>query len=306
MMKKNESTYERREYENSYLYKMSHRSRMMIHPILLCMIMLKNIVSGFKVVVLFKRKIPQTNQSIIFCITHIGKQDIEICSQVIKKHYYLLSGDFENLHGTLEGTVVELNGVIYLNKYDKADKARSKEASIEILKKGGNIMWFPEGIWNLSPNRPILPLPFGIIEVALKANAVIVPLAIEQYGKSFYVNIGEKFDVTRYASQYADAVEMKSAAIMDLRDIMATLKWKIWEHVQPWKREELPSDYFEEFINERLKEWHGFTYEDVLAREFHPKGIIDPEEVFAGLELIEPNKTNAFLFNIGKEYGGEL
>lgn len=301
-MKKNENTYERGEYENSYLYKMSHRSRMVIHPILLCIIMLKNIISGFKVDVLFKRKIPKTNQSIIFCITHIGKHDIEICSQIIKKHYYLLSGDFENLHGTLEGTVVELNGVIYLNKYDKADRARSKEKSIEILKKGGNVMWFPEGIWNLSPNRPILPLPFGIIEVALKANAVIVPLAIEQYGKSFYVNIGEKFDVAWYASRYTNVVEMKSMAIMDLRDIMATLKWEIWEHVQQWKREELPSDYFEEFINERLKEWHGFTYEDVLAREFHPKSIIAPKEVFAGLGVIEPNKTNAFLFD--KNIGG--
>ena len=48
-----------------------------------------------------------------------------------------------------------------------------------------------------------------------------------------------------------------------------------------------------------MKEWHGFTYEDVLAREFHPKGIIDPKEVFAGVELIEPNKTNVFLFDKG-------
>ena len=59
-------------------------------------------------------------------------------------------------------------------------------------------MWFPEGVWNLSPNQPVLHLPFGIIEVAQKANAAIIPVAIEQYGKEFFVNIGEVFNCYCY------------------------------------------------------------------------------------------------------------
>lgn len=297
MMEKSEYMRKRKEYERSRLYKMSHHTRVIMHPILLSAITLKNIFSGFKAITLFNSKVPKTERPIIFCITHIGKHDIEVCSQILKKHYYLLSGDFENLHGTSDGIFIELNGIIYLNKYDKEDKTKSKETSIAILKKGGNIMWFPEGIWNLSPNQPMLPLPFGIIEVALKANAAIVPVAIEQYGKEFYVNIGSIFDVTKYVPQHTDEFALKIAAITDLRDVMATLKWQIWEYRKPCKRVDLPQNYFNSFVNERLKEWHGFTYEDVRAREFHFKNMTEPKDAFAHLQLIQPNKTNAFLFN---------
>lgn len=151
----------------------------------------------------------------------------------------------------------------------KRIKTRQKN-SITTLEKGGNIMWFPEGIWNLSPNQPVLPLPFGIIEVALRANAAIVPVAVEQYGREFYVNIGSIFDVEKYCLQHTDEFVLKTAAITDLRDVMATLKWQIWEYRQPCKRLDLPQDYFDSFVNERLKEWHGFTYDDIRAREFQP------------------------------------
>lgn len=296
MMEKSEYMRKRKEYEQSYLYKMGHRTRVIMHPILLCAITLKNIFNGFKTVTLYNKKVPKTERPIIFCITHIGKHNIEVCSQILKKHYYLLSGDFENLHGTSDGIFIELNGIIYLNKYDNGDKTKSKETSIAKLKDGGNVMWFPEGIWNLSPNQPVLPLPFGIIEVAQKANAAIVPVAIEQYGKEFYVNIGSIFDVTKYIHQYSDEFALKTVAITDLRDEMATLKWEIWEYRQPCKRSDLPQDYFDSFVDERLKEWYGFTYEDVREREFHPKNITEPKYVFAHLRSIIPNKRNAFLF----------
>lgn len=157
-------------------------------------------------------------------------------------------------------------------------------------------MWFPEGTWNLSPNQPVLPMPFGIIEVALKANAAIVPVAVEQYGKEFYVNIGSIFDVKKYVPQHTDEFALKEAAITDLRDVMATLKWQIWEYRPLCKRLDLPQDFFESFVNERLKEWH-FTYEDVRAREFRPKNVIGKKDAFAHLADLQPNRNNAFLFN---------
>lgn len=299
MMEKSEYMRKRKQYEQSRLYRMEHRTRVIMHPILLCAVTLKNIFSGFKIVTLLNSRVPKTDRPIIFCITHIGKHDIEVCSQVLKKHYYLLSGDFENLHGTSDGIFIELNGIIYLNKYDKEDKTKSKETSIATLKNGGNIMWFPEGIWNLSPNQPVLPLPFGIIEVAIKANAAIVPVAIEQYGKEFYVNIGSIFDVNKYIHKHPDEYALKTEAITDLRDEMATLKWQIWEDRPLCIRLDLSQDYFETFVNERLKEWHGFTYEDIRAREFHPQNITEPEEAFAYVGQLLPCRENAFLF--GKE-----
>ncbi len=155
-------------------------------------------------------------------------------------------------------------------------------------------MWFPERIWNLSPNQPFLHLPFGIIEVANRAGAVIVPVAIEQYDKTFYVNIGAIFDVKSYVNQTADEVIYKLKAISDLRDIMATLKWQIGETLPVCRRSSLPNDYFEKFVDNRLKEWHGFTYEDMRAREFRIKDVIEPAEAFAHLKTLKPRWENAF------------
>lgn len=59
----------RKEYEQSAIYKMSHRTRVIMHPILLCAITLKNFFSGFKTVMLFNRKVPKTDRPIIFSIT---------------------------------------------------------------------------------------------------------------------------------------------------------------------------------------------------------------------------------------------
>lgn len=36
------------------------------------------------------------------------------------------------------------------------------------LKEGANIMYFLKGTWNLSPNLPVLQIPYGIIETAKK------------------------------------------------------------------------------------------------------------------------------------------
>ena len=285
----------RKIYEQSTCYKLSHKTRKMIHPLLWFLIKCKNRISGFKIICI-NSKIPKTQQPIIFSITHIGKHDIEICSEILKRHYYLLSGNFENVHGTSDGLFIELNGIVYLNKYDKEDKKRSKERCVDILKNGGNIMWYPEGIWNLSPNQPVLPIPYGIIEVALRANAVILPVAIEQYEKEFIVNVGKFFNVHEYIKRFSDETDLKLAAIRDLRDAMATLKYEIWSSLPVNNRISIPNNYFDTFVNARLNEWHGFTYEDVRAREFCPRGTESPQTI-SNLDNLIPNCNNAFLFN---------
>ena len=61
---------------------------------------------------------------------------------------------------------------------------------ISTLKAGDNLMYFPEGAWNMSPNLPMLPCFLGIIDVPKRGGADIIPVAIEQYGKHFKINIG--------------------------------------------------------------------------------------------------------------------
>lgn len=283
----------RDKFENSIFGKMSHKWRLRLHPILFKIISSRNKSAGFTSYVIYDKR-QKTTKPIIFAITHIGKFDIEIATETVKDHYYLLSGDYENMKGTIEEVFLGLNGVVYIREDDKTDRALSKEKMINVLRKGGNMMYFPEGTWNLTENLPVLQLPFGIIDVAMRANATIIPIGIEQYGKIFYLAVGENFDVDKYDK---DNIESKIIAINDLRDRLATLKWDIWASIPERISNSIDADSFNRHINERIQEWPGMTLEQFFDSAYKLKNITTPKEAFAHLNKITPTIQNAFLFN---------
>lgn len=159
-----------------------------------------------------------------------------------------------------------LNGVIYFNEKVKGDRQSATERMIRLLQKGGNLMYFPEGTWNLSPNLPVLPCYWGIVDIAKKGNAMIILVAAEQYGKHFKINIGANFDM----NEYTDGTEEKSRAIRDLRDALATLKYEIWETVCE-KREEICEGEWEKYVAARFDEWPHFNSEYIEDLIYRPK-----------------------------------
>ena len=74
------------------------------------------------------------DRPVIFTPNHVRKKDIEMLLEAIKKHVILLSGDFENLHGTLSGSLLEKNGIIYLDMVNPYDNEYLKKDE-EYLKK---------------------------------------------------------------------------------------------------------------------------------------------------------------------------
>ena len=154
-------------------------------------------------------------------------------------------------------------------------------------------MYFPEGTWNLSPNLPVLPCYWGIVDVARKGNAIIVPVAAEQYGKHFKVNIGKNIDM----NLYGEGTLEKTRAINDLRDTLATLKWEIWESMPIQKRNELPEDTWTQYIENRFSEWPYFNTEYINRLIYKPKDVVEREEVYGPVKKLIPNRNNAFLYN---------
>ena len=96
----------------------------------------QRILSGYKIHVL--NELPKTytnaqneelntfDRPIIFAPNHVRKKDIETLLEVFKKHVILLSGDFENLHGTLSGSLLEKNGIIYFDMDDPYNNVNLK------------------------------------------------------------------------------------------------------------------------------------------------------------------------------------
>lgn len=246
----------RHKEECSFLGNLSLNTRKRLHKIVLIIFKIKNFLSGFSYEVV-KDERTKTKKSIIFALTHIGKYDIEVSAVPLKEHFYLLSGDYEHLQGTMDGKFLQVNGVIYFNEKVKCDRREVVDRMIENLNNGGNLMYFPEGTWNLTPNLPVLPLYWGIIDVAQKGNAIVVPVAVEQYGKHFKVNIGKNMDMQQYGNNNLEKVR----AINTLRDTLATLKWEIWETEPMLKRNKIDSEEWANYIDERLLEWPYFNLE---------------------------------------------
>lgn len=274
----------RKRFEASHLYNLSLNTKKRIHPILLSVIRLRNRINGYHQTVIGDSR-KKTDNPMIFAVTHICKEDIEIVSEAIKEHYYLLSGDFEHLYDTLDGLFLALNGVLYFNEKDRADRHDVKDRMIQILKGGGNIMYFPEGTWNLSPCLPVLPLYRGIIDVALDAHAIIIPVAIEQYGKQFVVKIGSNFDPQTYGKHG------KAEALATLRNRMAELKWEIWESVPAVNRKDIPNNYYEKFLEEKIEGW-TLTLEDFRAGIYKNIENMPPDEVFWPIRKIGSAKRS--------------
>lgn len=277
--------------ENSFTGRLSLKTRRKLHGFVWLVYTIKNHLGKFSYEIINDGRV-KTDRPIIYAITHVGKFDIEVLTEAIRDHYYLLSGDYEHIQGTIDASFLQLNGAIYFNEYVKSDRARASNRMIEYLKSGGTLMYFPEGTWNISPNLPVLPCYWGIVQIAQQSNAIIIPIAADQYGKHFKINIGQPFDM----QQFGVSTEEKTKAITSLRDIMATLKWEIWE-TEKASRSKISGDEWEQYTARRFQEWPYFSSEYIGRLVFKPKNVTEYFDAFDHLQSIRPNQRNAFLLN---------
>ena len=222
---------------------------------------------------------------VIYTVTHIGGNDVEIAFEAIKEPAWLFLGDPKELYCNFDGLMLALNGVICVETRDKFDRQIARRKAVELLKKGGNLIIYPEGAWNISDNLPVLPIYAGALEMAVEAQADIVPVAIEVYGNTYYVNIGNNL------SWMEINLTEKSEVALQLRDRMATLKWDEFETQGIHSRESIPNGYRREFVD-RIMNAKATSYaeQDVYDCMYRPKGVTEPEEVFRAIKNLHLDK----------------
>jgi len=224
--------------------------KQLIHYILVFVVMVERILRGTKIKIVNKEqlnKVKTIKGPIIFSPTHCGKFDIQTLTEVLWQYRWsLLSGDPMWLPGTVEGYWLQFHGVIYVDRDNKAWREHSKNKMVAHLKKGENIMMYPEGTWNLSPNLPMLPLFRGIADIAKETNAIIIPFAqeIDDKNKTYYVKIGEPI--------YPNAEPLE--VLDDLRNQMAEMKWSLVEELPFCK-----ADYNTQRAKEILRKGENLT-----------------------------------------------
>ena len=138
-------------------------------------------------------------------------------------------------------------GMVLVNK-DKQDKENRQDAKLDmmhILMKGHTIMYFPEGTWNLSPNKLFLPMSFGFLDVAQKAGVPVVPMVTELT----YDTSTDKEKITKMHIRYGKPiyVSMEDDLLQKLEDYqetIATIRWELIEEKGLFERKTITNwDY---------------------------------------------------------------
>lgn len=244
-----------------------------------------------------RRTLPLQKESIIYACTHVGGNDVECLIEAIKNPCFIFAGDPKEMYLNLDGLMMALNGSIFLDSFDKEDRYIAKQTAISLLKQGGSLMIFPEGAWNISKNQPVMGLFHGTSEIGILSQAQIIPVAIEHYGKNYYVNIGENIPCKDRKP------EEKEALTGQLRDILASLKWEIFERAGMTKRASMAKESWQSFLDEMfVKKELSYSLQDVEDTMFKPRNQTPPKEAFSYLSKLQPRKENAFLTKSTMEY----
>ncbi len=192
----------------------------------------KYFFEGMRQQVVIKEPLPDDGRPLIFAPTHYFIQETLSSILLAEKHAFIVFGTLPHFFNTHYGAEAYLNGSILLDRKDKASRHAVFAKAERLLKSGTGIIIYPEGAWNKSPNRLILPLWRGVFRIAQKADAWIIPMA--------HLGVGDMIYSARLAPidhrNYTAAQEQQ--ALSDLRDSMATGLWLMMEQYAATTRAE--------------------------------------------------------------------
>lgn len=240
-----------------------NRIRKAIHPLLL-----KAVKGRIYFPIQLLNSMPEVQGNKLFAINHSCVLDAPVSSEVIKDHFYFLVGK-QSLE-LIDRIFFLLNGVVYVDRKNKKSKKKSLKNMLKILQRGKSLLICPEGTWNLTPSKPMIPLNWGIVDLAKQTEVPIIPLILEYHQDCCYAKYGEPI----YISKEMD----KQMGIEQLEEAMATLKWEIWEMFPVQRRTDEMKAEFDKMVRERVAAYPKFNYEYemsvVRGRENTPEYVL--------------------------------
>lgn len=248
-------------------FDLSDKFQKWIHPLLLKAMPGRR---NFPIEIL--NSMPVVHGNKIFVMNHSTAHDIPIACELIKEHSHILVA--KQSLALLDRIFFWLNGVVYIDRKNKQSKKRGFNKMLKILERGNNLLMYPEGTWNITPSKPILPLNWGVIDLAKFSRVPIIPIIAEYHSDCCYVKFGEAI--------YINGEMDKKNGIELLEDVMATLKWDIWEIFPAEKRSNQMKEEFDQMIQQRIAEYSkaDLEYEKSVVRGWQNS----PEYVFGEIQ----------------------
>lgn len=209
---------------------------------------------------------------IIFGANHSSFYDVPVMINAVKRRCCILAG--KQRMPLIDRIFFNMNGVIWVDRKDRNEMAESKRVLLEYLSRGQWIIWYPEGTWNLTSNLLMLPMRWGIIEVARQANAQIVPLALDY-------DFSRRLCRVKFGGPLAgDDLKDNGAGIRILRDTIATLRWEMMADKPVLSRAETDPDKLKSEVESALMEYPALDWEYERSCIYEPPGYISPDKAF--------------------------
>lgn len=179
---------------------------------------------------------------VIFAHTHQGLLDNFVWMPEIDKHCPILhSIDASKILLYSEYTT----GLVLVKKGNKENNQNAKLDMINLLLNGFSITYFPESAWNLSPNKLHLPLNYGFLDTARKAQVPVVP-AVHEYT---YDTSSEKENIIKIHTRYGNPIYVSEEddlleKLIEYEEQISTIRYDLIEEKGIFKRNEINSfDY---------------------------------------------------------------
>ena len=214
-----------------------------LHPML-------NVIAGTRIP--YKVKVEKTgdsqgSQPVIYAVNHFCFADTPIMGRIAKKRAYILLGKQRLVFS--DWLYFQLNGVIFVDRKDREDTLASKKAIEAYLAKGRSVIMFPEGTWNFSENLLMLPMKWGIVDMAAETGVPIVPVVLDydRESKKCVARFGEPIRFEKGSD--------KAMGIRLLRDTLSTMRYECMESQGIYKRSEMNTLEERKMLRYSLREY---------------------------------------------------
>ncbi len=228
-------------------------------------------------------------EPVIWISNHGFKDDALGSVLAASRHAYILFGNLPQFFNTFDGVTAWLIGVVMANRRISKSKKAAIPKAVRAMNCGADLLMYPEGTWNLSPNALILDLWPGVYRIACETGAKVVPIV-------HYLRDNNTSKDNPIHTVVDDPVRIddltEGQALSYLRDIMATWYYLMIEaYGKSTRNEALGNSSFVEAWGRQIEERMSFVARwdrEVEARaDYRPKGKVFPEQVWRAIADIE-------------------
>lgn len=247
-------------------------------------------------------KIVLPEEPVIWVSNHSFKDDALGSVLAAQRHAYILFGSLPQFYNTFDGITAWLVGVVMANRKISASKKAAIPKAVKAIKYGADLLMYPEGVWNISPNALVLNLWPGVYRIACETGAKVVPIV-------HYLRDDNTSKDNLIHTVVDDPIRIdnltEQQALSYIRDIFASWLYMMMEIYGKCTRDEIlgSASSFVAAWNRRLDERMSFAArwdrEIELKADYVPKGKVSPQQVWqtiADVKELTPQNVGHVLY----------